>query len=83
MFRGVVYRSSNAVTEEAPLLHAVGSGDIVDCDGTTVVDTVRVRPVAGVDVGIAIATTDADWRAIYVNEDLASDPSSWPDVLRN
>jgi hypothetical protein len=82
-YRGVVYRTSNAVNERAPVSEPVGSGDVVDCDETTVVDSVRVRAVEGVDVETAIATTDADWRAVYVNEDMASDPSSWPDVLRN
>jgi hypothetical protein len=82
-FRGVVYRSTNAVNEHAPLSEAVGRGDIVDCDGTTVVDAVQVRPVEGVDLGTAVATTDAVWRAVYINEDIASDPSSWPAVLRN
>lgn len=82
-FRGVVYRSSNAVNENAPLGEAVGTADIVDCGDTTVVDSVRVRRVEGVDVETAIATTDRVWRAIYINEDIASDPSSWPEALRN
>ena len=82
-FRGVVYRSSNAVNEQAPLGEALGTGDIVGCDGTTVVDSVQVRPVEGVEVETAIATTDAEWHAVYINEDIASDPSSWPEVLRS
>ena len=44
------------------------------------------QPPLGIAVGsgdTAIATTDAAWRAVYIDEDVAAGPSSWPEVLRN
>jgi hypothetical protein len=76
---GVVYRPHNELNEAAPRGKRLGSGDVVDCDGSRV-DTVEVFAVKGVDSSLAIKVPNGEWRAVYVAEGVPV--SSWPDVLK-
>jgi len=75
---GVVYRQHNELTPEAPRGERLGSGDVLDCDGSSVA-TVQVFAVDGVDSSVAITTT-GEWPGVYVAE--GASKSSWPDALK-
>jgi hypothetical protein len=82
-FEGTMYRSSNAMPDQAPLRAAVGRGKVVGCGGldAPAVSRVEVRRISGVDPEIA-AGARGDWRGLYIREDLASEQSTWPKPLQ-
>ena len=45
------------------------------------IDEVQVRRIKGVSPTVALATDDEDWGGLFIREDLASEPSSWPEEL--
>lgn len=76
-WEGVVYRSHSELDPAAPRGERLGSGDVLDCDGSSVA-TVRLFGVDGVDSSLAIRTT-GEWPGVYAAE--GTPRSSWPDVL--
>ena len=82
-YEGALYRGHNLLPKKAPLGVPVGEGDVVGCGGidAEAVARVDVRPIKGVDPKVAIGTR-GEWRGIYIREDLATPPSSWPQPLR-
>jgi hypothetical protein len=82
-YEGALYRGHNLLPQKAPLGVPVGQGDVVGCGGidAEAVDRVDVRPIKGVDPKVALGTR-GEWRGIYIREDLATKPSSWPQPLR-
>ena len=83
-YEGALYRSHNLLPQKAALGSPVGEGDVVGCGGidAEVVDQVDVRPIKGVAPQVAIRTR-GEWRGIYIREDLATKPSSWPQPFRD
>jgi hypothetical protein len=77
-WEGVVYRPHNELNQAAPRGERLGSGDVLDCDGSKVA-TVDVFAVDGVDLTLAIKVR-GEWRGVYVAE--GAPKSSWPDVLK-
>lgn len=82
-YEGALYRSHNLLPQKAALGVPIGEGDVVGCGGidAEAVDQVDVRPIKGVTPQVAIGTR-GEWRGIYIREDLATKPSSWPQSLR-
>ena len=82
-YEGALYRSHNLLPQKAALGASVGEGDVVGCGGidAEAVDQVDVRPIKGVDPQVAIGTR-GEWQGIYIREDIATKPSSWPQPLR-
>ena len=64
---GVVYRPHNELNQAAPSGEKLGSGDVLDCDESSVA-TVEVFTVDGVDVDLAIRVGNKAWRGVYVAE---------------
>ena len=79
-FHGVLYVSDNRLNQAAPRAQTLGPGDLVDCDGHTVVDHVLVSAVKETDSRIAIRVGSGPWHGLYVAADLR--PAEWPETLR-
>jgi hypothetical protein len=81
-YRGVVYRSHNALNQDVPRGRLLGSGEIIGCGGVSAdrVATVEVYAVKGVREAVAVMTTDRQWHGIYVINGLAR--KSWPAELK-
>ncbi|WP_435745849.1 hypothetical protein [Nocardioides sp. SYSU DS0663] len=82
-YEGNLYRVHSAMPGQAPLGRVVGSGEVVGCGGldAPAVDRVDVRRIKGVDPEAAIGTR-GNWEGVFIRDDLASEPSSWPEPLR-
>jgi hypothetical protein len=82
-YEGSLYRIHNLLPQKAAMGEPVGAGDVVGCGGidAEAVDRVDVRPIKGVDPKIAIGTR-GEWRGTYIREELATEPSTWPQPLR-
>lgn len=81
-YHGTIYRSHNALNQDAPIGKLASSGDIIGCGGLSAasVDMVKVFAVKGVDLDIAVMTDDAQWHGVYVAEGVPR--SSWPKPLK-
>ena len=77
---GAVYRPHNELNQAAPRGEMLGSGNVLDCDGSRLGTVVNVFAVDGVDTSVAIKVAESEWRGVYVAE--GTPKSSWPDVLR-
>ena len=75
---GVVYRPHSELNQAAPRGPRLGSGEVLDCDGSSV-ESVEVFAIAGVESSLAIKVV-GEWRGVYVAED--GPKSSWPRVLK-
>ena len=82
-FQGSIYRVHSDMRDHALLGRSVGQGEVVGCGGleAPAIDEVQVRRIKGVSPTVALATDDEDWRGLFIREDLASEPSSWPEEL--
>ena len=82
-FQGSMYRVHSDMRDHAPLGASVGQGEVVGCGGSEApaIDEVEVRRIKGVSLAVAVATSDEEWRGLFIREDLATEPSSWPEVL--
>ena len=82
-FQGSIYRVHSDMRDHAPLGRSVGQGEVVGCGGleAPAIDEVEVRRIKGVSPAVALATSDQDWGGLFIREDLASEPSSWPEEL--
>jgi hypothetical protein len=77
---GTVYRPHDELNQVAPRGEMLGSGDVLDCDGSRLGTAVNVFAVDGVDSSVAITVAGSEWQGVYVAE--GTPKSSWPDVLR-
>jgi hypothetical protein len=82
-FEGDLYRVHSSLPTEAPLRGVVGRGEIVGCGGmnTDAVGRVEVHRITGVNPRLAVGTRGR-WRGLYIREDLAAQPTAWPEPIR-
>lgn len=77
---GVAYRPHNELNQAAPRGDRLGTGDVLDCDGTSL-ETVSLFALDGVDASLAIGIGRGEWRGVYVAEGVPE--KSWPEVLKS
>lgn len=77
-WEGVVYTPHNMLNDAAPTGERLGRGNALYCDGSTVITTVEVFAIDGVDPSVAIAAKN-EWRSVYVAE--GTPRSSWPEAI--